>query len=101
MYGTDHLYKKAKEIGVKTAFGTDLAFDPVATANQGKMLAKLGRHFTSHEALKMATSTNAELLKLCGPRNPYRDGDLALSRRVLMRIWSLSMGILWKIWIWL
>ena len=78
MYGTDHLYKKAKEIGVKTAFGTDLAFDPVATANQGKMLAKLGRYFTPYEALKMATSTNAELLKLCGPRNPYRGGDLGV-----------------------
>lgn len=24
----------------------------------------------------MATSTNAELLMLCGPRNPYREGGI-------------------------
>jgi len=29
------------------------------------------RWFTPHEILKMATSTNAELVKLCGPRDPY------------------------------
>ena len=76
--GTDRVYKNAKKIGVKIAFGTDLAFDPAAPAKQGKMLAKLGRYFTPYEALKMATSTNAELLKLCGPRNPYREGDLGV-----------------------
>ncbi|WP_163340546.1 amidohydrolase family protein [Desulfopila sp. IMCC35008] len=76
--GTDYVYKKAKEIGVKMAFGTDLAFDPAAPAKQGKMLTKLGNYFTPYEALKMATSTNAELLKLCGPRNPYRDGELGV-----------------------
>ena len=35
------------------------------------MLAALTRWYTPAEALTMATSTNAELLSLSGPRNPY------------------------------
>ena len=35
------------------------------------MLAALTRWYTPAEALVMATSTNAELLSLSGPRNPY------------------------------
>ena len=69
--GTDRVYKMAKEMGVKMAFGTDALFDAESAAKQGKMLAKLKRWFTPYEALKMATSQNAQLLKLCGPRDPY------------------------------
>jgi imidazolonepropionase-like amidohydrolase len=29
------------------------------------------RWFTPHEILKMATYDNAQLVKLCGPRDPY------------------------------
>lgn len=76
--GTDRTYKAAKKIGVKVAFGTDMLFDPVAASKQGKMLSKLKRWYTPYEALKMATSTNAELLKLCGPRNPYPEGELGV-----------------------
>jgi imidazolonepropionase-like amidohydrolase len=74
--GTDNVYKRAKELGVKVAFGTDALFDPSAAAAQGRMLAKLKRWYTPYEVLKMATSTNAELLMLCGPRNPYREGGI-------------------------
>jgi imidazolonepropionase-like amidohydrolase len=74
--GTDRTYKRAKELGVKVAFGTDALFDPAAAAAQNRMLAKLKRWYTPYEVLKMATSTNAELLMLCGPRNPYREGDI-------------------------
>jgi imidazolonepropionase-like amidohydrolase len=35
------------------------------------MLAKMTRWFTPLEVLTMATSTNAELLAMSGPRNPY------------------------------
>ena len=35
------------------------------------MLAALANWYTPAEALIMATSTNAELLNLSGPRNPY------------------------------
>lgn len=76
--GTENIYKKSKEMGIKVAFGTDMLFDPIAAENQGKMLAKLKRWYTPYEVLKMATSTNAELLMLCGPRNPYRDGELGV-----------------------
>ena len=76
--GTDRVYKAAKRIGVKIAFGTDMLFDPVAAAKQGKYLAKLGRWFTPYETLKMATSTNAQLLALCGPRTPYPNGALGV-----------------------
>jgi len=60
-----------KKYKVKTAFGTDLLFDAKLAAKQGKFLAKLKKWYTPYEALKMATSGNAELLKLSGPRDPY------------------------------
>lgn len=69
--GTDSVYKMAKEIGVKTAFGTDMLFDPATADKQGKLLAKLTRWYTPYEILKMATHDNAELVKMCGPRDPY------------------------------
>jgi imidazolonepropionase-like amidohydrolase len=68
-----------KKYKVKTAFGTDLLFDGELAAKQGKFLAKLQKWYTPYEALKMATSGNAELLKLSGPRDPY-PGDLGVIR---------------------
>jgi imidazolonepropionase-like amidohydrolase len=76
--GTDRIYRMAKKMGVRIAFGTDCLFEPAAAARQGKLLAKLQHWFTPYEALKMATSTNAELLTLCGPRNPYPQGPLGV-----------------------
>jgi len=75
--GTDRVYKMAKAMGVKMAFGTDALFDPASAAKQGKMLAKLKKWFTPYEALKMATHDNAQLLKMCGPRDPY-PGELGV-----------------------
>jgi len=66
-----------KKYKVKTAFGTDLLFDAKLAVKQGKFLAKLKKWYTPYEALKMATSGNAELLKLSGPRDPY-PGDLGV-----------------------
>jgi len=76
--GTDHAYKTAKKLGVKTAFGTDIVWTPGLDVKEGKFLAKLKRWFTPYEALKMATSTNAELLAMSGPRNPYKEGPLGV-----------------------
>ena len=76
--GTDKIYTSAKKIGVKIAFGTDMLFDPATAEKQGAFLAKLQRWFTPYEVLKMATSTNAELLALSGPRTPYQDGPLGV-----------------------
>jgi imidazolonepropionase-like amidohydrolase len=69
--GTDNAYRWAKKHGVRLAFGTDTLFDPGLATRQGAQLAKLTRWFTPAEVLRMATSTNAELLALSGPRSPY------------------------------
>ncbi len=70
--GTDNAYKFAKQYKIKTAWGTDILFDPKMTANQGAQLATLVRWYTPAEVLKMATADNAELLALSGLRNPYQ-----------------------------
>ncbi len=69
--GTDSAYKLAKQYKIKTAWGTDILFDPKAPASQGAQLATMVRWYTPAELLKMATNINAELLALSGPRNPY------------------------------
>jgi len=69
--GTDTVYALAKKYRLKTAFGTDVLFSKALAERQGAMLADLTRWYTPAEALIMATSTNAELLKLSGLRNPY------------------------------
>lgn len=69
--GTDFAFEAAKKYGVKVAWGTDALFDPKLTRKQGGQLAKMTRWFTPAEILRMATSTNAELLALSGERSPY------------------------------
>lgn len=69
--GTDSVYALAKEHKVKTAFGTDCLFSSKISERQGLMLTHLSRWYESADILKMATSVNAELLALSGPRNPY------------------------------
>jgi imidazolonepropionase-like amidohydrolase len=69
--GTVNAYELAIKHGAKVAFGTDTLFNPLGPAKQGKQLAKLQRWYTPAEVLTMATSANAELLALSGPRNPY------------------------------
>lgn len=75
--GTDHAYKTAKKLGVKIAFGTDIVWTPGLDVKEGKFLAKLQRWFTPYETLKMATYDNAQLIKMCGPRDPY-PGELGV-----------------------
>jgi imidazolonepropionase-like amidohydrolase len=75
--GTDRAYRLAKQYGVKVAFGTDIQFNPKGVERQSLYLPKLTRWYTPAELLKMATSTNAELLALSGPRNPY-PGELGV-----------------------
>lgn len=69
--GTDNAYKLAKKYKVKLSWGTDCLFDAKLASRQGAQLSKMIKWFTPYEILKMATATNAELLKLSGPRNPY------------------------------
>lgn len=76
--GTDFVYRTAKELGVKIAFGTDTLFSADLASRQGAQLAKLQTWFTPYEALKMATCDNAELLALSGKLTPYPLGPLGV-----------------------
>lgn len=69
--GTDVAYGLAKAHGIRTAFGTDTLFSSQLATRQGAQLAKLARWYSPVDVLRMATSGNAELLALSGPRNPY------------------------------
>lgn len=68
--GTDTAYALARKYRIKTAFGTDILFDPASGPRQNRQLAKLVRWYTPFEVLRMATADNAGLLALSGPRNP-------------------------------
>ena len=74
----DVLYTKASNIGVRIAFGTDMFFDAEGTEKQGAILARLGKWFSPYEALKIATSENAALLEMSGPRHSYQEGPLGV-----------------------
>lgn len=69
--GLEEAVALARKYKIKTAFGTDLLFDPNLAGKQGKFLSKLKKWYTPYEALKMATHDNAQLFKLSGPRDPY------------------------------
>ncbi len=71
MRGTDSAYLFAKKYNIKTAFGTDCLFEPKHSANRAGDMVKLLRWYNPYEILKMATSTNAQLLTMSGMRNPY------------------------------
>ena len=69
--GTDVAYELAIKHHVNLAWGTDTLFSAELATKQGKQLAKMTRWFSPAAVLTMATSTNARLLQLSGPRNPY------------------------------
>jgi imidazolonepropionase-like amidohydrolase len=69
--GTDTAFKLAKKYKLKVAWGTDILFDSKATKNQGAILTTMTKWYSPPEVLRMATSTNAELLSLSGQRSPY------------------------------
>lgn len=69
--GTERAYALARKHKLKTAFGTDILFSQALAQRQGELLASLVRWYSPPEALVMATGTNAQLLELCGKRNPY------------------------------
>ena len=69
--GTDVIYGFVRKYGIKTAFGTDILFSEAQARRQGALLAAMTRWFTPAEVLRMATSTNGELLALSGLRSPY------------------------------
>ena len=68
--GTDRAYALARKHDVRIGWGTDTLFDAGLARRQGRQLAKMSRWFTPAEVLAMATSGNADLLALSGPRHP-------------------------------
>ncbi len=75
--GTDVIYGLVRKYRIKTAFGTDILFSEAQARRQGFLLAEMTRWFTPAEVLRMATSTNGELLALSGLRSPY-EGKLGV-----------------------
>jgi imidazolonepropionase-like amidohydrolase len=69
--GTPRIYEFARKYGIKTAWGSDVLFAPELAPRQNVMLTHLKAWYSNAEILRMATSTNAELLALSGPRTPY------------------------------
>lgn len=69
--GTDTAFELASKHGINVAFGSDVLFSPTLWRRQTHRLSKLVRWMSPAEVLIMATSRNAELLALSGPRNPY------------------------------
>lgn len=70
--GTVRCFELGQKYNAKIAWGTDILFNPKGTATQTHQLAKSAKWFGNYETLKMATSTNAQLLKMSGERAPYR-----------------------------
>lgn len=56
---------------LRTAWGTDTLFDAKLATRLGAQLAKMTRWYEAVDVLTMATRTNAEVLGVAGPRNPY------------------------------
>jgi imidazolonepropionase-like amidohydrolase len=68
----------AKKYQVKTAFGTDLLFQPDGGEKQNLMLTRFAEVYSNVETLKIATSGNCELFAMSGNRNPYKDAKLGV-----------------------
>ncbi|PAF49049.1 hypothetical protein BKH43_07330 [Helicobacter sp. 13S00401-1] len=62
----------------KIAYGTDILFSPEFTPYQNKMLAVFADVLSPIDFLRLATSNNAKLLELSGPRNPYKEAKLGV-----------------------
>ena len=69
--GTPRIYEYARRLGIKTAWGSDILFSPELAPRQSIMLTHLTQWYSNQEALRMATSGNAELLALSNLRTPY------------------------------
>ena len=72
------MWKLAAKYKVKVGFGTDLFCPETMFMQQNLEFADRLEFFSSLEILKQATSMNAEIVALCGPRNPYNEGPLGV-----------------------
>jgi len=72
-----NVWRLARELGVKLAWGTDFLFEPALNAEQNDHIVMLEEWFSPAEALKLVTRDNAQLLALSGLRSPYQ-GQLGI-----------------------
>lgn len=71
------VWSKAKELGIKLAWGTDFLFEPDLNDQQNEFILLMSQWFKPAEILKIITHDNAQLLKLSGLRSPYK-GELGV-----------------------
>ncbi len=74
----DRSMRLAKKHGVRVAFGVDQLGGPEYLALQNGEFTSRLRWFTPVEILRQATSVNADLVAMSGPRNPYQTGPLGV-----------------------
>lgn len=67
-----NVWRMARELGVKLAWGTDFLFEPAMNPEQNQYIVMLEEWFSPAEALKLVTHDNAQLLALSGLRSPYQ-----------------------------
>ena len=72
------MFRRAKAIGVKMPFSTDLFGEPRIQAFQSREFSARANYFTPYEILVQATSMGAELLSYSGRQNPYQAGPLGV-----------------------
>ena len=71
-YVTVHSYNSAStRRAIEAGFGTDLIYGLDNQARESREFTLRARWFSPLEILRQATSGNAELLAMSGPRNPY------------------------------
>ena len=61
---------KVKKL-IKIGFGTDVVGDMVLMSRQNEEFTNRAKWFSNFEVLRQATSGNAQLMTMSGPRNPY------------------------------
>jgi len=76
--GTRRAYELAIKHKMQTGWGSDILFAPGKTYYQTVRLVALENWYSPLDALKQATSQNAELLALAGQRNPYLGAKLGV-----------------------
>jgi imidazolonepropionase-like amidohydrolase len=69
--GLDKLMRACKKYNAKVLFGTDMVASIESKKAQVTEFTLRKDWFSNAEILKQATSINAEILELSGPRNPY------------------------------
>jgi imidazolonepropionase-like amidohydrolase len=75
--GFENTMRYVKKYNIKIGFGTDLLFSR-DNSQQANQLARYKNYMSNVEILRMATSTNGEVLAWSGKRNPYPDGPLGV-----------------------